>query len=45
MIAAMAEAAPVLAADDTGAFMSKVAHILRPNKKNEPPEQPPSPSR
>jgi PTH1 family peptidyl-tRNA hydrolase len=45
LIAAIAEAAPVLAADDTGAFMSKVAHLLRPNKKNEPPEQPPSPSR
>jgi peptidyl-tRNA hydrolase, PTH1 family len=40
MIAAMAEAAPVLAADDTGAFMSKVAHILRPNKKNEAPRPP-----
>ena len=34
----------VLAADDTGAFMSKVAHLLWPNKKNEPPQQP-SPSR
>jgi PTH1 family peptidyl-tRNA hydrolase len=40
MIAAMAEAAPVLAADDTGAFMSKVAHILKPNKKNEAPPPP-----
>jgi PTH1 family peptidyl-tRNA hydrolase len=40
MIAAMAEAAPVLVADDTGAFMSKVAHILRPNKKNEAPRPP-----
>ncbi len=40
LIAAMAEAAPVLAADDTGAFMSKVAHILRPNKKNEAPRPP-----
>jgi len=37
LIAAIAEAAPVLVADDTGAFMSKVAHILKPNKKNEPP--------
>jgi PTH1 family peptidyl-tRNA hydrolase len=44
MIGAIAEAAPVLVADDTGAFMSKVAHILRPNKKNEPPSSPPTPS-
>jgi len=42
LIGAIAEAAPVLVGNDTGAFMSKVAHILRPNKKNEPP--PPTPS-
>ena len=39
LIAAIAEAAPVLIGDDPGAFMSKVAHILRPNK-----HAPPSPS-
>jgi hypothetical protein len=40
LIAALAEAAPSLIADDTAGFMSKVAHILRPNKKNEPPPSP-----
>jgi peptidyl-tRNA hydrolase, PTH1 family len=44
LIAAIAEAVPVLAADDTGAFMSKVAHILKPNTHT-PQEQPPSPDR
>jgi peptidyl-tRNA hydrolase, PTH1 family len=44
MIGAIAEAAPVLAADDTGAFMSKVAHILKPNV-HKPQEQPPTPDR
>ena len=32
LIAAIAEAVPVLVADDTAGFMSKVAHILKPNK-------------
>jgi PTH1 family peptidyl-tRNA hydrolase len=44
MIAALAEAAPVLASDDAGAYMSKVAHLLRPNKHTKQ-EQPPSPDR
>jgi PTH1 family peptidyl-tRNA hydrolase len=44
LIGAIAEAAPVLAANDTGAFMSKVAHILRPNKKNEPSHPNPLPA-
>jgi PTH1 family peptidyl-tRNA hydrolase len=44
MIGAIAEAAPVLVGDDAGAFMSKVAHILKPNK-HKPQEQPPSPDR
>jgi PTH1 family peptidyl-tRNA hydrolase len=40
LIGAIAEAAPVLVGDDTGAFMSKVAHILKPNTHT-----PPSPTR
>ena len=44
MIGAIAEAAPVLVTDDTGGFMSKVAHILRPNKHTKPDEQPPHPN-
>jgi peptidyl-tRNA hydrolase, PTH1 family len=32
LIAAVAEAAPLLVADDAAGFMSKVAHILKPNK-------------
>ena len=44
LIGAIAEAAPVLVGDDTGGFMSKVAHILRPNT-HKPLEQPPSPDR
>jgi peptidyl-tRNA hydrolase, PTH1 family len=35
LIAAVAEAAPLLVADDTSAFMSKVALILKPPKKKE----------
>lgn len=45
LIAAIAEAAPILVADDTASFMSKVAHILKPNTHTKPPEQPPSPER
>jgi PTH1 family peptidyl-tRNA hydrolase len=43
LIGAIAEAAPVLAADDTGAFMSKVAHILKPNTHSGPPRPNPLP--
>jgi PTH1 family peptidyl-tRNA hydrolase len=40
MIAAIAEAMPVLVADDTASFMSKVAHILKPNKHTAKPDTP-----
>jgi PTH1 family peptidyl-tRNA hydrolase len=44
LIAAIAEAAPVLVADDPPGFMSKVALILKPpKKKEEPPSPRPSP--
>jgi PTH1 family peptidyl-tRNA hydrolase len=38
LIGAIAEAAPVLVGNDTGAFMSKVAHILKPNKHTAKPD-------
>ncbi|HEY3918708.1 MAG TPA: aminoacyl-tRNA hydrolase [Stellaceae bacterium] len=38
LIAALAEALPVLVADDTAGFMSKVAHLLRPNKHTARPD-------
>ena len=38
MIPALAEAIPVLVADDAPGFMSKVALILKPNKPKTPPE-------
>ena len=37
LIAAIAEASPVLVGADPLAFMSKVAHILKPNKHTAPP--------
>jgi PTH1 family peptidyl-tRNA hydrolase len=42
LIAAIAEAAPLLVADDASGFMTKVALILKPPKKK---EEAPSPSR
>jgi PTH1 family peptidyl-tRNA hydrolase len=39
LLAAMAEAAPVLAASDTAGFMSKVALILKPNPPKAPKPQ------
>jgi PTH1 family peptidyl-tRNA hydrolase len=38
LVAAVAEAIPVLVADDAAGFMSKVAHILKPNKHVKPDE-------
>ena len=43
LLGAIAEAAPVLVADDPQAFMSKVAHILKPNKHTAPPHPNPLP--
>ncbi|HLI21122.1 MAG TPA: aminoacyl-tRNA hydrolase [Stellaceae bacterium] len=44
LLSAIAEAGPLLVADDAQGFMSKVAHILKPNKHTaKPQEQPPSP--
>ncbi len=40
LLDAIAEAAPVLIGDDPAAFMSKVAHILKPNKHTAPPDKP-----
>ena len=40
LLDAIAEAAPVLVADDTQAFMSKVAHILKPNQHTAKPDKP-----
>ncbi len=42
LIEAMTEAFPLLVADDTGGFATKVAAILHPNPKNAPPNSSPA---
>jgi len=43
LVAAIAEAAPLLAAGDAPGFATKVALILKPPKKNDPPAPRPVP--